>query len=85
MLIAARWPPGWRCPPTAAGLYNGSMLRLILLVIGAIILVSVIMAVIGTIVGLLIKLLLIAAVIVAGGMVLSMARRSRSRSARRGR
>jgi hypothetical protein len=62
------------------------MLRLILLVVGAIILVSVIMAVIGTIVGLLIKLLLIAAVIVAGGMVLSRARRGRGRSAsRRGR
>jgi UPF0716 family protein affecting phage T7 exclusion len=62
------------------------MLRLILLVIGAIILVSVIMAVIGTIIGILIKLALIAAVVVAGFMALRITRRGRSGSAsRRGR
>ena len=63
--------------------YNDLMLRVILLVIGAIILVSVIMAVIGTIIGILIKFFLIAAVVVAGCMALGMARRSRSGSARR--
>jgi hypothetical protein len=62
------------------------MLRVILLVIGAIILVSVIMAVIGTIIGVLIKLALIAAVVIAGCMALGFARRGRSRTAsRRGR
>jgi hypothetical protein len=62
------------------------MLRVILLVIGAIILVSVIMAVIGTIIGILIKLALIAAVVLLGSMALGRARRSRSGSAsRRGR
>jgi hypothetical protein len=59
--------------------YNDLMLRVILLVIGAIILVSVIMAVIGT----LIKLALIAAVVVAACMALGITRRSRSRSASR--
>jgi len=59
------------------------MLRLILLVIGAIILVSVVMAVIGSIIGILIKLALVAAVVVAGSMALGRARRSRSGSATR--
>lgn len=63
--------------------YNGLMLRVILLVIGAIILVSLIMAVIGTIIGILIKLALIAAVVVAGCMALGVARRGRNRSASR--
>ena len=66
--------------------YNDLMFRVILLVIGAIILVSVIMAVIGTIIGILIKFALIAAVVVAGFMALGFARRGRGRSAsRRGR
>jgi hypothetical protein len=59
------------------------MLRLILLVIGAIILVSLIMTVLGTIIGILIKLALIAAVVVAGCMVLGVARRGRRRPASR--
>jgi hypothetical protein len=59
------------------------MLRVILLVIGAIILVSVIMAVIGSIVAILIKFALIAAVVLVGCMALGRARRSRSRSASR--
>ena len=63
--------------------YNDLMLRVILLVIGAIILVSVIMAVIGTIIGILIKLALIAAVVVAGCLALGYRRRSRSGSASR--
>jgi hypothetical protein len=63
--------------------YNDLMFRVILLVIGAIILVSVIMAVIGTIIGILIKLALIAAVVVAGSMALGLTRRRRGRSASR--
>ena len=63
--------------------YNELMFRVILLVIGAIILVSVIMAVIGTIIGILIKFALIAAVVAAGCMALGIARRSRSGSASR--
>jgi hypothetical protein len=63
-----------RLPP-----YNGLMLRVILLVIGAIILVSVIMAVIGA----LIKFALIAAVVVAGCMAFGFARRGRRASASR--
>ncbi|HEY2076902.1 MAG TPA: hypothetical protein VGH53_11240 [Streptosporangiaceae bacterium] len=59
------------------------MFRVILLVIGAIILVSVIIAVIGAIIGTLIKLALIAAVVVAGCMALGITRRGRSRSASR--
>jgi hypothetical protein len=65
--------------------YNGLMLRVILLVIGAIILVSVIMAVLGTIIGILIKLALIAAVVIAGCMALGIARRGRRSASRRGR
>ena len=63
--------------------YNDLMFRVILLVIGAIILVSVVMAVIGTFIGILIKLALIAAVVVAGSMALGIARRGRSGSASR--
>jgi hypothetical protein len=59
------------------------MLRLILLVIGAIILVSLIMAVLGTIIGIMIKLALIAAVVVAGFVALGTVRRGRRRSASR--
>jgi hypothetical protein len=59
------------------------MFRLILLVIGAIIVVSVIMTVIGAIIGILIKLALIAAVVAGGFMALGFARRGRSRSASR--
>ena len=66
--------------------YNDLMFRVILLVIGAIILVSVIMTVIGAIIGILLKLALIAAVVVAGCMALGISRRSRRGSAsRRGR
>jgi hypothetical protein len=57
------------------------MLRVILLVIGAIILVSVIMTVIGTFIALLFKFALIAAVVAAGCVVLGIGRRRRSRSA----
>jgi hypothetical protein len=59
------------------------MLRVILLVIGAIILVSVILAVIGTIIGILIKFALIAAVLVAGFVALGTVRRRRSKAASR--
>jgi hypothetical protein len=59
------------------------MLRVILLVIGAIILVSVILAVIGTIIGILIKFALIAAVLVAGFVALHTVRRRRGRAASR--
>jgi len=68
----------WLPPP-----YNGLMLRVILLVIGAIIVVSLIMAVIGTIVGILIKFALIAAVVVAGFVALGTVRRRRGRSVSR--
>jgi len=63
--------------------YNGLMLRVILLVIGAIILVSVILAVIGTIIGFVIKFALIAAVLVAGFVALRTVGRRRSRAASR--
>jgi len=63
--------------------YNGFMLRVILLVIGAIILVSVILAVIGTIIGIMIKFALIAAVLVAGFVALRTVGRRRSRAAGR--
>jgi UPF0716 family protein affecting phage T7 exclusion len=63
--------------------YNDAMFRLILLVIGAIILVSVILTVIGAIIGIMIKLALVAAVVVAGCMALGFARRGRNRSASR--
>lgn len=59
------------------------MLRLILLVIGAIILVSVIMAVIGSIIAIAIKFALIAAVVAAGFVALRTVRRKRSRAASR--
>jgi UPF0716 family protein affecting phage T7 exclusion len=63
--------------------YNDLMLRLILLVIGAIILVSLIMAVLGTIIGIMIKLALVAAVVVAGFVALRTVGRRRRRAASR--
>ena len=82
------WPspaPGRDCGYLLTGPppYNGFMLRVILLVIGAIILVSVILAVIGTIIGFVIKFALIAAVLVAGFVALRTIGRKRSRAASR--